>query len=251
MLLPAAALGLNLWLLTLGVPLLLGPRPAPLVLLLAPLPPLLLLSMRWAPLSLRRPALLLGVPLLSFLPVADGPLADAALHPRAAVALQAAVLLAYLWVVSRSLVQPAPVAAGAVTLSPLPDRSVPERWRRRMLLYRFLVAFAAVAPALLLYALHLHPPMLRALRLSFGSPDRVSAVQAGLTAALALLWAVVFHSFLAGPLRAHLLQDRALGADLQALQRLARRGRPRIQFYVAMLLALLSMALLIHRSLRP
>src|SRR5262249_26107929 len=151
--------------------------------------------------TLSRPALLLGVPLLSFLPVADGPLADAALHPRAAVALQAAVLLGYLWAASRALAATAPAGA-AVALTPLPERTGPERWRRRMMLYRFLPLFAAVAPAVLLYGLCLHPPMQRALQLSFGPPDRVSAVQASLTAALALLWAVVFHLFLAGPLRA-------------------------------------------------
>lgn len=264
----AAALGLNLWLLTLGVPLWLGPHPALIVLVLAPLPPLCLAALWIDALPLRRPLLLLGVPLLSFLPVADGPLADAALHPRPAVALQAAVLLAYLVVTSRVLVAAAagaaPLGAG-VTIASLSDAEprpltqpakepipaeVPLRWRRRILLYRYLTAFAAFAPALLLYGLDFHPPTQRALRLSFGSPDRVSAVQAAFTAALALLWATCFHHFLAGPLRAHLLQDRRLSSELQRTARLARRGRPRPQFYLAMLLALLSMALLIHRSLR-
>ena len=50
--------------------------------------------------------------------------------------------------------------------------------------------------------------------------------------------------------RGALLQDRRLSSELQRTARLARRGRPRPQFYLAMLLALLSMALLIHRSLR-
>ncbi|MCS6913598.1 MAG: hypothetical protein RMK29_09720 [Myxococcales bacterium] len=242
-----AALGLNLWLLTIGVPALLGPRPRGPVLVLLPLAPLLLLWLLRPAARGARLVLLLGVPLATFLPVLDGPLAHAMLHPRPVVALQAAVLIGYLWTTSRALA-PAPSTPPATTL---PDSDVPWRWRRRVQIYRLLVAYSIVAPALLLYALLLDPETQRAFRLSFETPERIAGVQAAALSALALLWTTAFHFFLAGPLVSHLLHDRTTAAQIATLRRQARTGRPRPQFYIAMVLAVLSMAMLIHRSLFP
>jgi hypothetical protein len=251
-----AVLGINLWLLTLAVPLaivLVGPRPAPLYLLLLPLSPALLilglrLTTRRSGHPLAGPALLLGVPLASFLPVADGPLADAALHPRPQLVLLIAALLAYLLAASRTLAAPAGASTAEVALTPLQRGPVPRRWRRRMLVYRSLWVFSIAAPLLFLFQLDLRPATLRALHLSFGSPERVGAVQAAATAAFALLWIFTFHFCLGGPLYGHLEQDREVTARIAALRLTARRGRPRPQFYVAMLLALCSMLLLIYLS---
>ena len=68
--------------------------------------------------------------------------------------------------------------------------------------------------------------------------------------AAALLWIATFQLCFVRPLRSHLLHDRDVNQGLLVLQKLARRGRPRPQFYLAMLLALGSMILLIFRSLR-
>lgn len=247
MILWPAALGLNLWLLTIGVPALLGPRPAGAVLLLLPLTPLLLLWLLRPRAPGARPALLLGVPLSAFLPVLDGPLADATLHPRPVVALQVAVLIGYLWTTSRLLAAPpAPRQTRA-----LPGPGVPLRWRRRAQIYRLLVGYSIAAPALMLYALLLDPGTQRAFRLSFETPERIAAVQAAALSALALLWTAAFHFSVAAPLVSHLLRDQETGAEITTLRRQARTVRPRPQFYIAMLLALLSMAMLIHRSLFP
>lgn len=255
-----ALLGINLWLITLVVPLLLS-RAAPSAVsyfLLPFCPALLLLSLRALrggseePPAWTSPALLIGVPLLCFLPVADGPLAEAMLHPRPAVVGQAAVFLGYLVVVCRRLAAaPTPDLPAEVTTTALDPGGIPAHWRRRIFTYRAFFVFSLALPLLLLYAINLHPGTLRALRLSFQGPARIGAVQAAVTAAAALLWVVTYHACLLSPLRSHLEHDRQAHAEIGELRRLARRGRPRPQFYVAMALALGSMIMLIWRSLHP
>lgn len=256
-----AVLGINLWLVTLVVPVLLSHRDTSAWFLGAlGLCPLVLLGALARPRSALAPALLLlTVPLLVLIPGTDGFLADSALHPRAAVPVQGLVLLAYLGAVCRELARatavPAPAAAGGEEdFGPpewnlLPAQEVPLRWRRRIALYRGFFALSLAGPALFLYAIDFHPAHLRALRAAFGGT--AGAVQAAFTAAAALLWVVLFHFCLVGPLRAHLLHDRDTAARTGALRSQAQRGRPRPYFYLAMFLSLVSMILLILRSLRP
>lgn len=260
-----AALGINLWLITLVVPLFISRTPpAPLLAAALPLCPLALaLGLRWSrrrsPLA--HPVLVLLVPLLAFLPMTEAPtiapgahsVIGQALFPRPMLVVLAAVLLAYLVSACRHLALcAAPAEADPEkekAPTPLPSQPVPPHWRRRLALYRFLLGLSVAVPALFLYAIHLHPPTLRALHLSFG--PRAPGVQAATTAATALLWVFCFYTCFFLPMRSHLDHDREALAEVAALRRLARRGRPRIHFYVAMVLALGSMILLIWRSLRP
>jgi hypothetical protein len=259
-----AVLGINLWLITLVVPLLVSRvPPAPLLAATLPLCPLALaLGLRWSrrrsPLA--HPVLVLVVPLLAFLPMTEAPTvalsagSGQALFPRPTLLLLAAVLLAYLISACRHLALGAAQAGPdpdptQPSPTPLPAQPVPRHWRRRLALYRFLIGLSAALPALLLYAIHLHPPTLRALHLSFG--PRAPGVQAATAAAAALLWVFCFYTCFFLPMRSHLDHDREALAEVAALRRLARRGRPRVHFYVAMVLALGSMILLIWRSLRP
>jgi hypothetical protein len=104
-------------------------------------------------------------------------------------------------------------------------------------------------PALFLYAVALHPDHARALRQLVGTPARLGGLQASLLAAVTMVFCVVFRFAVMAPLAAHLGHDRALRSRIEALRTAGRRGRPRPQLYVAMVLALSSMALLIWWSL--
>lgn len=280
-------LGVNLWLIALLVPLLLGRATASgLLWAVAPLAPLALLTS----LGLRRyrftPAaqmvLIVGVPLLTFLPTAEGTLASAKLHSPAAVVVQLAVLVAYLAAVCAELARgpqraltaaPDPdfeSAAPAGILSgpgpgpgPGPSAEPPAGWhsiaavptvssgrlRRRIGVYRLLFGMSVVVPLLFLYAINWHPENVRALHAGLGSPGRAAAMQASLTAGATMSWSVMFHFFFMAPMDAHLDHDRGLRSRLLALRATARRGRPRVNLYLAIVLALLSMGLLIWWSL--
>lgn len=261
--------GVNLWLVALAVPLFLagrGPATLPLVWAAAPLAPLcLFVGLRRRQQALGQVALLLGVPLLAMLPGADGALADARLQPRPAVLLQVALLVAYVASVCRMLATELPPrltdTARPVTkdsapprawqLQPLKAPSLSQRLERRILIQRMLLAYTIVLPALLLYAIDLHPENLRALRAAFGTAKRVGAMEASLTAAITVLCSVVFYFCIMAPLGSYLDHHRQLRGDMQLLRRQARRGRPRANLYIFMLGALLGMILLIIWSLRP
>lgn len=265
--------GANLWLVALAVPLFLagrGPATLPFVWAAAPLAPLcLLVGLRRRQQALGQVALLLGVPLLAMLPGADGALADARLQPRPAVLLQVALLVAYVASVCRMLATELPPriaeSAKPLTKAPEKDSAPPRAWQlqtlkapslsqrleRRILIQRMLLAYTIVLPALLLYAIDLHPENLRALRAAFGTAKRVGAMEASLTAAITVLCSVVFYFCIMAPLGSYLDHHRQLRGDLQKLRRQARRGRPRANLYIFMLGALLGMILLIIWSLRP
>lgn len=265
-----ALLGINLWLTALVVPLwLAGGHAALWVWLALPLSPLLLIFRRaggrgdgrtppiheeWPDL-LAPLRLLCIVPLCALVPGAEIALGPDARTPRGALFLQAAALLTYLAVQSSHLTRrgagtTSSRSPGSIT-TPLVAQEVPRRWLRRIVIYRSLLGYAALLPLLLLYALTQHPPIQRALRLSFPEPTQLSAVQAAACGALGLLLVVLFHGALLAPLRVHLEHDRAVTAELLALRQLARRGRPRPQFYLALVLSLASMILLAYRSLYP
>lgn len=269
-------LGINLWLVALLVPLLLGRAGASgLLWAVAPLAPLALL----VGLGLRQHRtaqilLIVGVPLLVLLPTAEGALAVAKLHPPVAVTLQLLVLLAYLAAVCASLaggapglLRESPPAEPEATAAALPPGAAPEsslngwhsvarvstvtspRLRRRLSLYRLLLLMCVAVPVLFLYAINWHPGNVRELRAALGSPARAAAMQATLTAGATMLWSVLFHFFFMVPMDAHLDHDRGLRSRLAALRAASRRGRPRLNLYLAILVALGSMGLLIWWSL--
>ena len=246
-------LGLNLWLVGLVVPLVLGHGlVSPSAWLFAVPTPLAL----GAGLVLRRTALgpgllLLGVPLLTLLPVADGALAAPRLHPRPATVLLLGVLAAYLASVSALLAArrrgaAAPTAWETVAVAQAPTS---RRLKRRIATYVLLGLTCAAVPALFLYAIALHPEHVRALRGLVGTPARLGGIQAALLSAVTMVFCVVFRFAVMAPLTAHLGHDRGLRGQLQALRASGRRGRPRPHLYVAMALALCSMGLLIWWSL--
>jgi hypothetical protein len=246
--------GVNLWLLALGVPLLLagGARTASLfAYLAAPLGPLcLVVGLRYRQSRFGQVALLIGVPLLTMLPGADGALADPRLQPRPAVLLQVAMLLGYLASVCRQLAHGDGKAGQSWQVTPLGQRSDSVRLSRRVLMHRLLLAYTVALPSLFVYAIDLHPANLTALRASFGTLRRVSAMQATLTAGVAVLSSVLFYFCVMAPLASYLDHHRELRAELQSARRQARRGKPRVALYVFMVLALSSMGLLILWSVR-
>lgn len=280
-------LGVNLWLIALLVPLILGRANASGLLWgVAPLGLLALLGglglRRHRATAAAQMLLIVGVPLLVFLPTAEGALAAAKLHPPAAVMVQLLVLVGYLAAVCAELArgpQPAPTLtpaddshdtslnaatgatgtsgpAGAPTEPPPGWHSIAAvpaatsgRLRRRIATYRLLLGMCVAVPLLFLYAINWHPEHVRALRAALGSPGRAAAMQASLTAGAAMLWSVLFHFFFMAPMDSHLDHDRGLRSRLAALRVSSRRGRPRVNLYLAILVALLSMGLLIWWSL--
>lgn len=265
--------GINLWLVALVVPLGLGRGGSSLPLLIATPLPLLLLFLGWRAPERRwaQFALLLGVPLLTLLPSAEGTLAKSHLQPRGALGLGLVLLFGYLYTTCASLTdgrprKTAPAAAPTDSLTsdgsepamgtplawqaqPLPTTELMPGGRTPARLYPAyaLVAVTVAFPAVLLYAIDLHAPHLRALRAAF--ENRVPAVQASLAAAIALLYSVTLHFCIMAPLRDHLEGDRLLKRSLASSRRAARRGRPRLGFYAGMLISLVGMGLLIWWSL--
>ena len=269
-------LGLNFWLIALLVPLLLGRAAASSLLwAVSPIaPPALLLGLGLRRYRLAQIALIVGVPLAVLLPTAEGALATAKLHPPAAVAVQLAVLLGYLAAVCAELARgplpafaPEPAAAepgAGLPGAPAESAAQPAigwhlaaavpaliapRLRRRIATYRLLLLMCGVVPALFLYAINWHPENVRALRAAFGQETRAAAMQAALTAGVTMIWSVLFHFCFMVPMDAHLDHDRQLRSRLTALRAGARRARPRLNLYLAILVALLSMGLLIWWSL--
>lgn len=246
-------LGLNLWLIGLVVPLLLGRGTISTGawLLAVPAPLALLLGLRLRRSALGPGLLLLGVPLLTLLPVADGPLAAPRLHPRPATVLLLGVLVAYLVSASAMLAARRWTETGTAAWQEGKGAKaeVSGRLLRRIATYRLLALICIAVPALFLYAVVLHPEHVRALRQLVGTPARLAGLQASLIAAVTMVFCVVFRFAVMAPLAVHLGHDRALRSRIEALRTAGRRGRPRPQLYVAMVLALSSMALLIWWSL--
>lgn len=269
-LLPAGLLAVNLWLVGLIVPLwlafvagqpLAGLR---LPLSLSPLLPLVLgLGLGWRRGRLGQALLLIAVPLCALVPGADITLSNPRLWPRPAVLIQLVLLVGYLLQVSYRLARetspvglslvPHPVAPRhfaherLAEVDQLPPTS--PRLSRRLWTVRLLIAYAIVVPGLLIYAIDFHAPHLRALSRSFPSPLRQSAIQASLTALIALVLCVAFYFAIAAPLLSHLSHHRELRDDLHRLRRRSRRARPTLRLWLAMWLAILGMGTLLYWAL--
>jgi hypothetical protein len=262
--------GLNLWLVGLVVPLALAlssgqPLTALVVpLVLSPLSPLSLLVGLW--LRARRlgqALLVVAVPLFALSPAGDVALSSPRLWPRPAVLIELALLIAYLLLVCRLLArETSPLGAASDLLLParpwqhelvsqidqLPPPSV--RLRRRLWMGWLLCLVVVLVPALWIYALDFHLPHLRALQKSFPNPLRQSAVQASVTALLALLSCVTFYFCIAAPQLSQLTQHRELRDELRAVRSRARRGRPSLRLWLAMGLAIVGMGTLLLWTLR-
>ena len=252
----AGALGLNLWVVAVAVPLLLGAAAVgregagglPLVIGLAILGPALLgLG------TLRRSAALLlaGVPLGMALPQAF--LVGGAATPRAPLPAAALSLLAYLLAAARALhrleLGGAPTkAGGAHTVGkPLAAEATPVRWRRRARVYGWLTAIAALMPLVLVWDVDVRRVSVEEFALGFGA--RADEVRALVTAAVGLAMVAVFRAHLLAPLESHLSNDRDLLQKMEIDRKRARRGRPRALFYLYVAAALAAMlAVVWHRA---
>jgi hypothetical protein len=270
-----AALGVNLWVVAVALPLALAAHaralgdvsmPTVAVVSLAPLVALTA-GVLSRSVSGRTLALLVGFPVLVVVPQALATLGPsggaggaerselievtARVVPAAAWLLAAASLVGYLIVVMQSEVRAergsaGPAAPLAVT-RPLPRDEVPSRWRRRLRVYRGMVAVAILFPAALLFAVDLWPSFTASLLASFGT--QAPRAQAFATVGVALLWVGILRAYLLHPLNAHLQHDRDLLATMEQDRRHARAGRPRISFYVAVAVALAAMvAVVVQRS---
>jgi len=250
----AAALGANLWILSVVVPLVLG-RPgaalafsgglAGVTLLVVAAPAVLMYGLA------RRsgPALLGAFPVSAALPqaVLATPAAGHLLPP-VPFLLTAASLIGYLLAVSRWLSEPVadadapPPATRKLSLPPTPPR-----WRRRLRMYRALAACAVILQGALIAWANVWPRQTARLAESFAG--RVDAAQTVITCGIGVLSLILYRAYLLAPLQAHLQHDRDLMAHVEAARRQARKGRPRFAFYVAVTMALVAMlAILLMRD---
>jgi hypothetical protein len=234
------ALGVNLWIVTDALPLLLAAKDEPhwLWLLLLSSPALIALA---AGAWLRSAAaLFVIVPLFIVVPSClAGAEASARVLPMLALVPQALSLAAYLLAVAHALSTDAPADVPPSATRRLRQDPLPERWKRRLRVYRGLAATAIGFPLVLIAAIDLSPELTRQLSSSFG--PHAPRMQALITVAAALLSVGVWRAYLVAPLQAHLQHDRDLAAAAEADRAHARRGRPRPAFYLAVAVALLAM----------
>jgi hypothetical protein len=155
--------------------------------------------------------------------------------------LTAAVLVAWLlsaahWLAKReAALDPAPSGGQALATG-----ATPPRWLRRLRIYRGVVVVAAVFPSALLFWALAWPGTRDAFEISFG--PRTDDVLVMVTAGIGLLWVGLYRSFFLAPLEGHLHHDREVRVQLEMRRRQARRRRPRPAFYIAVVCALAAMA---------
>jgi|SRR5581483_8386423 len=247
----ALALGVNLWIVAVGVPLAVDTRwvsgpSLGAVLSLCLLAASALGLLIWGVWRRSDGILLAAFPAITFLPVAllGGGDPEARLLAAPPLAVSALSLVGYLFAAC-GLQRQAELQPSDVESRALPTGELPERWRRRSRVYFGLAALAAVIPLVLLWAVNLRSETVRALGRSFG--PRADSVQVLLTVAVGALAFALWRAFLVGPLEAHLQQDPELTRALKAARAHARRGRPRPGFYLAVGVALAGIALAILR----
>ncbi len=242
------ALGVNLWVVAVALPILLAAHARALGgvstagLVAVSLLPLVALGVgAWLERVERQAwALLVAFPVLVVAPQALAA-ADvtARVVPAAASVLAAASLVAYLVSVVRAQARAERGVEAAATTRRLHQDPVPSRWRRRLRVYRGLTAIAVVFPLVLVGAVGLSPSFAASLEAGFGA--QAPRAQALATVAVGLLWVFLLRTYVLAPLHGHLQHDRDLLRTMELDRRHARRGRPRPTFYVAVVVALVGM----------
>ncbi len=188
--------------------------------------------------------LLLAFPSALLLPVAIAPdIASVEVYGAMRFAFVACGLVAYTFGASffTSFYEPAP----PVNVRPLASSRVPvpERWRRRFRMYRWLTVMSVVFPLVLLYTVNFNDSNREFLRQMF--PGRVAAMTTLLNLLVIGAWLVLYGWVFLGVLKPHRTGDRALASSLARLHASARRGRPRPVFYLGVVVALTLMLLLV------
>ncbi len=236
-----ALAGLNLWLVATVLPMLVGLPDAPRLptgalsgLCVAALTTLLALA-----LGIRRRSdlVLLGlIPALALLPAA---VASAGPNPLWAPPPLWALLLALLTYLAVACQELRP-ATGLSASLPKAPKMVGRKWARRERIYRVMAVAAAVFPSVLVWQLNRHD-VRRELELTF--VGHAGGVRALLIVGVALVSLSAQRVGLLSPLQRHLELDPQMRADVAELKRVAERGRPRVQFYIWVALALLGVVL--------
>jgi hypothetical protein len=242
-----AAVGANLWLVTVLLPMLLErswvllPGQALAAVFGMALLPIVALGLGLR--SRSQGALLVAFPLACMMPelLLSAHAERKALVSSAPLPLTALVLVAYLLSVAHALAR----AEAALDPMPssgqgLPPAATPQRWLRRLRVYRGGVVLAALFPSLLLFCALGWPATRDAFEVSFGA--RTDEALAFTAAGIGLLWVGLYRGFFLAPLEGHLHHDREMRVELEMRRRQARTRRPRPAFYLAVVCALLAMA---------
>jgi hypothetical protein len=125
---------------------------------------------------------------------------------------------------------------------------VPNRWRRRTRIYVALAVLSAIFPAVLVYAVDFAPDTRAFLDKMYA--EKASAMLALMNLGVLALWLGIYAIGFLAPLQHHRTGDRQLVRRLDELKQDARRGTPRLTFYVAVVAALGLMAVLIFSRYR-
>jgi hypothetical protein len=257
----SAALGANLWIVAVAVPLILGgssgahavPGGVAGVIVLVTLAPAIL---TWGLARRSERALLGAFPVAALLPQAWLSMPELRVLPPVPFVLLAASLVGYLLASARFVAAPVEAVepieeAGASARPAISERRLaqpptPPRWRRRLRVYRALAACAVIIPASLIGYAHFGPS---GARLAEAFAGRVESAQVLVTVGIGLLTIILYRAYLLAPLEAHLQHDRDLARYTEAARRQARKGRPRTAFYFAVAVALAAMiAIVLQRA---
>jgi hypothetical protein len=253
------ALGVNLWVVAVALPIVLAAHARALGgvsaagLVLASLLPLVALAAgAWLARGAAQAwALLVAFPVLVATPQALAAAeVTARVVPGAAWLLAAVSLLAYLGSVVRAQAAEERASDGtpATTARKLHQDPVPSRWKRRIRVYRGLSAIALGFPLVLVGAVGLSPSFAASLEASFGA--NAARAQAFAAVGVGLLWIVILRAYVLAPLHGHLQHDRDLLRTMERDRRHARRGRPRPAFYFAVAVALVTMIAVVWQRAR-
>jgi hypothetical protein len=122
-------------------------------------------------------------------------------------------------------------------------QGMPSRWRRRVRVYRGLVALSVIFPAVFLYTVNFDDTMRTALLARY--PGRVGPFTALLNLVIIGAWLVLFRYAFVGVLKHHRTGDRDLLGRIGRLRASLRRPRPVPSFYFSVVVALILMGLLL------
>jgi len=124
---------------------------------------------------------------------------------------------------------------------PLPPLS--NKWSRRRRVYLMLAIFAALIPLALIYTIDFHPATAKTLQKEYAAG--AEEMQALFVVCALGLWLWLFATFFMTPMEQHRRGDSDVRRELIRLDNQARRGRPRISFYLVVAAALALMGLLL------